>query len=93
MPIVVRIPNILRPYTDDQAQVPAQGSTVAEVIANLEQNHPGIATRILNEDGVMRRYVNIYVDDNDIRFKDNLDTAVPEDAEVSIIPGVAGGCC
>ncbi|CAM5257824.1 ubiquitin-like small modifier protein 1 [Streptomyces microflavus] len=93
MPITVRVPNILRQYTDDRASVPAEGKTVAEVIAHLEENHPGISQRILDENGSMRRYVNIYVNDNDVRFKENLHTAVPDGAEVSILPGVAGGCC
>ncbi|GAA1564701.1 MULTISPECIES: ubiquitin-like small modifier protein 1 [Streptomyces] len=93
MPVSVRVPNILRPYTDDKARVTAEGKTVAEVIAHLEENHPGISQRILDDDGAMRRYVNIYVNDNDIRFKENLDTVVPDGAEVSIVPGVAGGCC
>jgi molybdopterin converting factor small subunit len=88
----VRIPTILRTYTDGKAEVPADGATLAEVIESLEKNHPGIAARVLDDTGKLRRFVNVYVNDDDVRFSEGLLTAVADGASVSIIPAVAGGC-
>lgn len=86
----VRIPTILRPYTGDARAVDAAGSTVAEVIEDLEANHAGIKERLM--DGAqVRRFVNIYVNDEDIRFTGGLETSVPESATMVILPAVAGG--
>ncbi len=90
-PISVRIPTILRSYTGGEAEVKATGSTVREVVADLEANHSGIAARILDDNGKIRRFVNVYVGEEDVRFADGLDTATPEGAQISIIPAVAGG--
>ncbi len=86
----VRIPTILRPYTGDARAVDAAGSTVAEVIEDLEANHAGLKERLMDGDQV-RRFVNIYVNDEDIRFTGGLDTSVPDSATVVILPAVAGG--
>ncbi|MCC3777523.1 MoaD/ThiS family protein [Streptomyces sp. UNOB3_S3] len=91
MSVNVRIPTILRTYTAGKAEVPAEGATLAEVIASLEKNHPGIATRVLDDDGKLRRFVNVYVNDDDVRFEGGLAAATPDGAGVSIIPAVAGG--
>jgi molybdopterin converting factor small subunit len=92
MSVNVRIPTILRTSTGGQAEVAAQGSTLSEVIASLEKEHPGIAGRVLDDEGKLRRFVNVYVNDDDVRFEQGLETATPEGAGVSIIPAVAGGC-
>ena len=87
----VRIPTILRTYTGGVSEVPATGGTLAEVIDSLEADHPGIRARVLDETGKLRRFVNVYVNDDDVRFAEGLDTPVPEGGSVSIIPAVAGG--
>ncbi len=86
----VRIPTILRTYTNDQRAVEASGGTVADVIDDLEANYAGIKDRLVEADEV-RRFVNIYVDDEDIRFTGGLATAVKDGATVVILPAVAGG--
>ncbi|MFG2721372.1 MoaD/ThiS family protein [Streptomyces sp. NPDC048416] len=91
MSVNVRIPTILRTYTGGKAEVTADGATLAEVIADLEKNHTGIAARVLDDQGKLRRFVNVYVNDDDVRFEQGLETATPEGAGVSIIPAVAGG--
>ena len=90
MAVTVRIPTPLRTLTGGEEQVQADGSTVQQVIENLEKNHPGIRDRLLDEKGV-RRFVNIYVGDEDIRFLDGLSTALKGGEEVSIVPAIAGG--
>jgi molybdopterin converting factor small subunit len=92
MAVTVRIPTILRTYTGGSAEVSAQGTTLAEVIDDLESNHPGLRARLLDDAGKLRRFVNVYVDDDDVRFADGLATATAEGAKLSIIPAVAGGC-
>ena len=92
MSINVRIPTILRTYTQDQSQVTAEGATLSEVIESLEGAFPGIKARVVDEQGKLRRFVNIYVAEEDVRFAQGLDTPTPAGAQVSIIPAVAGGC-
>jgi molybdopterin converting factor small subunit len=87
----VRIPTILRTYTGGAGEVPADGSTLAEVLTSLEANHPGIRARILDDTGALRRFVNVYVGDEDVRFAGGLDAEVADGARISIIPAVAGG--
>jgi molybdopterin converting factor small subunit len=92
MSVNVRIPTILRTYTGGQAEVPADGATLAEVLADLEKKHQGIAARVLDDTGKLRRFVNVYVNDDDVRFAEGLQTPTPDGTGVSIIPAVAGGC-
>ncbi|MFC5752288.1 MoaD/ThiS family protein [Actinomadura rugatobispora] len=89
--VSVRIPTILRNLTGGEAEVKAEGATLRAVVADLEANHPGIAARVLDDNGKIRRFVNVYVGDEDVRFAEGLDTPTPEGAQVSIIPAVAGG--
>lgn len=91
MSVSVRIPTILRSYTGGESEVKAAGNTLREVISDLDANYSGIAARILDDEGKVRRFVNVYVGDEDVRFADGLETATPEGAQVSIIPAVAGG--
>ncbi|HLV64829.1 MAG TPA: ubiquitin-like small modifier protein 1 [Polyangiaceae bacterium] len=88
--ITVRIPTPLRSLTGGEEQVTAPGETVRAVIEALEKNHPGIKDRLLDEKGV-RRFVNLYLGDEDIRFLDGLDTKVKSGDELSIVPAIAGG--
>ncbi|MRJ78220.1 MoaD family protein [Aeromicrobium sp. SMF47] len=90
MAIEVRIPTILRPLTGGERAVEGKGSTVAELIDQLELDHEGIKDRLL-ENGQARRFVNIYVNDEDIRFTGGLETAVADGDTVVILPAVAGG--
>lgn len=90
MAVTVRIPTPLRTLTGGEEQVQMDGATVQQVIENLEKRHPGIRDRLLDEKGV-RRFVNIYVGDEDIRFLDGLSTALKGGEEVSIVPAIAGG--
>jgi len=91
MTVSVRIPTTLRTLTAGQSEVTLEGSTVREVLAGLEGAHPGFSDRLLDGDGNLRRFVNVFVSDDDIRFLSGLDTPVPEGETVSIIPAVAGG--
>jgi molybdopterin converting factor small subunit len=92
MSVSVRIPTILRTYTGGAAEVSVEGATLTEVLDALEKDHTGIRARILDDEGKLRRFVNLYVDDEDVRFADGLATAIPDTGTVSIIPAVAGGC-
>lgn len=87
----VRIPTPLRKLTNEQEVVEAGGSTIEELLASLEANHPGLRERICDESGNVRRFVNIFLNDEDIRFLDNQKTPVAENDEVSIVPAIAGG--
>jgi molybdopterin synthase sulfur carrier subunit len=89
--VSVRIPTILRTYTNGESEVSADGGTLAAVLDSLEQSYPGIKGRIVDEQGAIRRFVNVYVGNDDVRFLEALDTSTPEGAQVSVIPAVAGG--
>jgi molybdopterin converting factor small subunit len=91
MTVSVRIPTTLRTLTAGQSEVGAEGANVRDVLASLEGAHPGFADRLLDDDGNLRRFVNVFVADDDIRFMEGLDTPVPDGETVSIIPAVAGG--
>ena len=87
----VRIPTPLRNATGGAATVEVEGGTLKSVIDELEAQHPGIGERLLDESGELRRFVNVFVDDEDVRFQEGLSTPVDDDTTVSIIPAVAGG--
>ena len=91
MAVSVRIPTTLRPLTGGASEVQVEAGTVTEALSALEVSHPGFGYRILDESGQLRRFVNVFVSDDDIRFLDGLDTAVPEGGTVAIVPAVAGG--
>ena len=90
MAVDVRVPTILRTYTDGAKVVEGSGATLAEVIDDLESHHPGIKGRLV-ENGELRRFINVYVDDEDVRFTGGLQAPVGERATVVILPAVAGG--
>jgi molybdopterin synthase sulfur carrier subunit len=87
----VRIPTPLRKYTGGAEAVSADGATVGALVADLDKKHPGIKDRICDESGAVRRFVNIFVNGEDIRFLQNLETAVKAGDEISIVPAIAGG--
>jgi molybdopterin synthase sulfur carrier subunit len=87
----VRIPAPLRKLTKEQPVVDIQGQNIEEILANLEKQYPGIKERICDENGQIRRFINVFVNGEDIRFKDGAKTTVAEGAEISIIPAIAGG--
>jgi len=87
----VRIPTQLRPLAEGAAEVEVEGSTVGEVLKALDATHPGFAARLFDESGTLRRFVNVFVADEDVRFADGLQTPVAPGQTVSIIPAVAGG--
>jgi sulfur-carrier protein len=91
MSVSVRIPTTLRTLTAGKSEVSLEGSSVRDVLARLDEAHPGFADRLLDDDGNLRRFVNVFVADDDVRFLEGLDTPVPDGSEVSIIPAVAGG--
>jgi sulfur-carrier protein len=88
---IVRIPTPLRKLTGGQEEVKAQGGTISAIIGSLETQYPGLKERICDDQGKMRRFVNIFKNDEDIRFLQNLDTPVGEGDELSIVPAIAGG--
>jgi molybdopterin synthase sulfur carrier subunit len=91
MSVTVRVPTTLRTLTAGASEVTVEGATVGDVLQSLESAHPGFAERLLDDAGGLRRFVNVFVADDDVRFLDGLDTAVPDGETVSIIPAVAGG--
>jgi molybdopterin synthase sulfur carrier subunit len=90
MAIEVRIPTILRNYTDGAKAVSAEGATLDELITNLESSHPGIKERLVDNSG-LRRFVNVYLNDEDVRFLGGLGTPVSDGDTVTVLPAVAGG--
>jgi molybdopterin converting factor small subunit len=91
MSVTVRIPTQLRELSGGNAEVSAEGGTLATVLSGLERAHPGFRERLFDDQGELRRFVNVFVDDEDIRFLDGVDTEVKDGATVSIVPAVAGG--
>ena len=87
----VIIPTPLRKFTNEVETVEVQGATVGEILNQLERRFPGIQARLCEVNGELRRFINVYVDGEDIRFLDNLQTPVGAQAEVSIVPAIAGG--
>jgi molybdopterin converting factor small subunit len=91
MSVSVRIPTILRSYTGGESEVKAEGDDLSAVLDDLDANYSGIKGRILDESGQLRRFVNVYVGNDDVRFLDNLATPTPDGTQISVIPAVAGG--
>jgi len=91
MAINVHIPTPLRRMTNNQAEVEVNASTIGELVENMEQAYSGIKEKLMDEEGEIRRYVNIYVNDEDIRFLDGIDTALSDGDSISIVPAIAGG--
>ena len=91
MSVSVRIPTILRTYTGGESEVSASGETLSAVLDDLDANYSGIKGRILDEAGQLRRFVNVYVGNDDVRFLENLATPTPAGSQISVIPAVAGG--
>ena len=91
MTSTVRIPTILRTYTNGANEVDVNGSNLAEVLDSLEGSYPGIRGRVVDDQGALRRFVNVYVGDEDVRFVGGLDAPVSDGSKISIIPAVAGG--
>jgi molybdopterin synthase sulfur carrier subunit len=91
MPVLVRIPTPLQKFTKNQSAVQAEGKTVQEVLASLEQSFPGVRERLCDEQGAIRKFVNLYLNDEDIRFIDGENTGVKDGDELAIIPAIAGG--
>jgi sulfur-carrier protein len=91
MSVSVRIPTILRTYTGGESEVTASGATLAQVLDDLDAKFAGIKGRILDETGELRRFVNVYVGSEDVRFLESLATATPDGSQISVIPAVAGG--
>ncbi len=92
MAITVKIPTPLRKFTGDKDSISVEGATVGAVIQALEIKAPGISAKIVDDEGKVRRFINVYAGEDDIRFLDGLNTAVGDGAEISIIPAIAGGC-
>ena len=91
MAVTIKLPTILRKFAGNEPRVQAEGSTLAEVLKDLESRYPGITKNVLAEDGGLHRFINVYVNDEDVRYLGSLETAVSEGDTVSILPAVAGG--
>jgi sulfur-carrier protein len=91
VPVDVRLPTVLRSHAGGRSTVQAEGSTVGEVLVDLVRSYPGMDGQVLTDDGSLHRFVNVYVDDDDVRYLDQLHTKVAEGQTVSILPAVAGG--
>jgi len=91
MAVTVRIPTTLRPLSGGVSSVEVEAGALGDVIKALDAAHPGFADRLLDDDGTLRKFVNVFVDDDDVRYLDGLATNVPDGQTVSIIPAVAGG--
>lgn len=91
MPIQVRIPTILRSYTGGAKAVEGKGDSLGALLDDLDSRHPGLRARLVTEDGTLHRFVNIYVNDEDVRFTGALDTALSDGDSVTVLPAVAGG--
>lgn len=91
MSVTVRVPPVFRTLTGGESQVQVDGGTVQEVLDALEAAHPGFADKLIDADGKLVRYVNLFVDDDDVRFMDGLATPVPDGGMLSIMQAVAGG--
>jgi sulfur-carrier protein len=91
MPIEVRVPTVLRQHTDGEKKIHAEGATVRELVDDLDARYPGLRARLVDEEGHLHRFVNLYVNDEDARFLGGIETPLDEGDVVSILPAVAGG--
>ena len=91
MPVEVRIPTILRKFTDGRSAVEVEAGTLRDLIEQLETRYPGFKGQVMTNEGELRRFMNVYVNDEDVRYLDKLDTKVSEGEVVSLLPSVAGG--
>jgi molybdopterin synthase sulfur carrier subunit len=91
MTVTVKLPTILRKHAGGEARVGADGATLAEVLDDLESRYPGITKNVISDDGGLHRFINVYVNDEDVRYLGSLETNVSESDTVSILPAVAGG--
>jgi molybdopterin synthase sulfur carrier subunit len=91
MSVRVNLPTVLRPHAGGMKTVQADGSTVGEVLRQLEQQYPGLSGQVIGADGHLHKFVNVYLNDDDVRYLSSLDTAVGPSDELSILPAVAGG--
>lgn len=91
MAVEVKLPTLLRVHADNEASVTADGATVGEVFGELTTRYPGLAGNLIDDDGKLHKFVNVYKDDDDIRYLDGLDTKVVDGDVISILPAVAGG--
>ena len=91
MSVIVRVPTTLRPATGGRAELSVDAATVGDAIAAADAAHPGFKARICDDDGGLRRFVNVFVEDDDVRYLQGLDTPVPDGKTISIVPAVAGG--
>lgn len=91
MPVEVRIPTVFRKFTGNESVVSVEGSTIGELLEQIEVRYPGFKEQLMSEDGQLHRFVNVYVNDEDARYLDKLDTKVSEGDTVSLLPSVAGG--
>ncbi|WP_436794881.1 ubiquitin-like small modifier protein 1 [Actinospongicola halichondriae] len=91
MSVTIRIPTTLRPLAGGSSEVEVEGATVGDALKALDSAHPGFTDRLLDDEGGLRKFVNIFVADDDVRFLDGLATPVPDGETIAIIPAVAGG--
>jgi MoaD family protein len=91
VPVTVRIPTVLRTATDGQKTVAVEGATVRDVLGRLAADHPGVREQVFRTDGTLHRFLNVYVNDDDVRYTGGLETAVAAGDEVTLLPAVAGG--
>ncbi len=91
MPVQIRLPTVLRPHAGGRSSVEVEGSTIGEILSNLVEANPGMKDQVLTADGSLHRFVNIYLNDDDVRYLDSLATSVANGDTVSILPAVAGG--
>jgi molybdopterin synthase sulfur carrier subunit len=91
MAVTIKLPTILRKFAGNEARVQAEGSTLAEVLKDLESRYPGITKNVIAEDGGLHRFINVYVNDEDVRYLGSLETPITDGDTVSILPAVAGG--
>jgi molybdopterin converting factor small subunit len=91
VPVRVNLPTVLRTHAGGTKEVSADGSTVGEVLTGIVAEYPGLAGQVIDDDGALHKFVNVYLNDDDVRYLSSLDTPVKDDDEISILPAVAGG--